>query len=292
MTKKVLVTGATGNIGSQLVPSLTAHDDVKVRVFVRDEEKAAPLKATGAELSVGTFEDAQAVRNAVQGIDTVVLITAPNPDAFDQANTVLSAAKEAGVRKVVRISAIKASSDGPTDNTRQHGRTDHEIQASGLTYVILRPQFYMQNVFVSAQTIAGDGNMYWGMGDGSLGMIDLRDVVDCAEECTLSDEYDNQILDLTGPESISFHDVADSLTRSLGKSVNYVPVSVEMVEQSIRKMGMGDYFAEIMRDYSKAYSENWGNFTTEDVDKVSGHSARSFDTFASEVLMPAFVRGG
>ncbi len=291
MTRKVLVTGATGNIGSQLVPRLTAHDDIEVRALVRNEEKAASLQEAGAELTIGSFEDAEAVRTAVESIDTVVLITAPNANAADQAGAVLTAAQAAGVRKIVRISALKAAADGPTENTRLHGRTDSEIEASGLTYTILRPHFFMQNLFMSAQSIAGDGNMYWGMGEGKLGMVDVRDIVDCTEKCVLSDEYDNQVLSLTGPESISFHDAADSLTNSLGRSVNYVPVPPEAVAQSIRDMGMGDWFAEIMQDYSQAYSKNWGDFTTGDVERITGSPAHSFAAFASEVLAPALAPG-
>jgi uncharacterized protein YbjT (DUF2867 family) len=285
------VTGATGNIGSQLVPRLAAHDGFEVRAFVRDEAKAANLKAGGAELAVGTFENEGSVRAAVAGVDTVVLITAPNPNAADQAITVLNAAKAAGVRKIVRISALKASVDGPTDNTRQHGRTDDAIQSSGLTYVILRPHFFMQNLFFAAQTVASDGNMYWGMGDGKLGMIDVRDIVDCVEQCVVSDAYDNQVFTPTGPESISFQDGAESLTEIMGKQVNYVPVPLEAVEQSIREMGMGDWFAKVMRDYSKAYSENWGDFATDDVQRITGQPARSFDAFAREVFVPVLGQG-
>ena len=292
MAERVLVTGATGNIGSQLVTGLTKYGDINVSAFVRDEGKAATLKEAGAELAVGTFEDPGAVRSAVDGVDTIVLITAPNPNAADQASGVLAASKDAGVRKVVRISALKASTDGPTDNTRQHGRTDDEIRSSGLTYTILRPHFFMQNVFMSAQSIASEGKMYWGMGDGKLGMIDVRDIVDCAVKCVRSDEYDNQILNLTGPESISFHDVANSLADGLQRPVNYVPVPVEAVEQCLHDMGMGDWFPVVMRDYSDAYSNSWGDFVTADVERVTGHPARSIDVFTREVFAPALSNGG
>ena len=289
---KILVTGATGNIGSQLVPMLAAGDNIDVRVFVRSEAKAAPLTEAGAEAVIGVFEDAEAVRAAVDGIDTVVLITAPNPDAADQASAVINAAKEAGVRKIVRMSAINAGVDGPTENTRLHGKTDSEIQASGLTYVILRPHFFMQNLFLGAQTIAGDGNMYWGMGDGKLGMIDVRDIVDTLAGAVLSDEFDNQIFSPTGPESISFHEIAATLTDALGNPVNYIPVSLDAVEQTLLEMGMGDWFPKVMRDYSKAYSENWGDYTTDDVQRIAGHPARSFETFASEIFAPALAQSG
>src|SRR6266511_1168025 len=97
--------------------------------------------SSSAQLTLGTLEDARAVRAAVAGIDTLVLITAANPDAADQAHMVLSAARAAGVRKIVRISVFKAAVDGPTAVTRLHGRTESEIQDSGLTYVIVRPPF-------------------------------------------------------------------------------------------------------------------------------------------------------
>lgn len=208
MSRRILVTGATGNIGGQLIPRLAAHPDLEVRALVRNADKAQSLQGVVADMAVCSFEDELAVRAACSGVDTVVLITAPNPDAADQASTAIAAAKKAGVRKIVRISALGADVNGPTDNTRQHGRTDAEVMASGLTYVILRPHFFMQNLFMSAQSIAADGVMYWGMGDGKLGMIDVRDIIDCAEQAVVSDAFDNQVLNPTGPASISFHDVA------------------------------------------------------------------------------------
>lgn len=285
---KLLVTGATGNIGTLLIPRLANHHDIEIRAFVRDEAKAKPLQAAGASLVVGAFEDETAVQQAVADIDTVVLITSPNENAAKQANAVLAAAKQANVRKIVRISVTKAALDGPSDNVRQHGRVDNEIQASGLTYVILRPHFFMQNIFMAAESIANDGNMYWGMGDGKLGLIDVRDIVDCIENVVPSDEHDNRIYTLTGPESISFHAIAARLGQALNRTINYIPVPLDAVEQSLLDMGMGDWFARVFRDYSDAYSQNWGDLVTNDVQKITGHPARSIDAFGSEVLAHAF----
>ncbi len=287
MTKRILVTGATGNIGSQLIPRLAAHEGIEVRALVRNADKAQSLQDVVDDLAVCSFEDELAVRAACTAVDTVVLITAPNPDAADQASIVIEAAKHAGVRKIVRISALGADVNGPTDNTRQHGRTDAEVQASGLTYVILRPHFFMQNLFMSVQSIAADGTMYWGMGDGKLGMIDVRDIIDSAEQAVISDAFDNRVLNPTGPASVSLYDVADAFSQALGRPVTYIPVSLDMVEQSLLGMGMGDWYPRVMRDYSKAYSEGWGDYTTPDVEQMTGHPARSIQTFAQEILAPA-----
>ena len=97
MVRKVLVTGATGRIGSQLVPRLAGYNDLALRAFVRHTKKAAPLLASGAELMLGHLDDQQSLRVAMAGIDTVVLITPASPDAADQASSVLTAAKAAGV---------------------------------------------------------------------------------------------------------------------------------------------------------------------------------------------------
>jgi len=287
MSRAVLVTGATGTTGSQLAARFADRDGLTVRAFVRDPDKAAGLGEAGVELVTGTFEDADSVRTAAAGIDTMVLITAPNPDADDQAGAAIEAAKAVGVRKIVRLSAIKAAVDGPTDNTRLHGQTDAAIIGSGLTYVILRPHYFMQNLFMSADSIAGEGKFYLGMGDGRLGMIDARDIVDCAEQAVLSDAFDDRIIDLTGPESIDFSAAAATLSAALGRPVDYVAVPPEAVEEAIREMGLGDWVAGVLRDYSRAYSENWGDFTTGEVARMTGHPARSFADFAGEVLAPA-----
>jgi uncharacterized protein YbjT (DUF2867 family) len=286
--RRVLVSGATGKIGSQLVPRLAGYPDISVRAFARNAGKATPLLASGAELAIGALEDRSAVRAAMDGIDTLVLITAASPLAAGQASAVLEAAVEAGVRKVVRISVFKAAVDGPTDVTRQHGRSDAEIQASGLRYIILRPPFFMQNLCpMAAPSIARDGKLYFGTGEGKLAMIDLRDIVDCAEQCVISDAYDNQVFTLTGPESISFGNIARRLTEILGRPVQYVPIPPEAVQQSIRAMDMGEWYAQVMRDLCRAYREGWGDLTTDSVTRISGHSPRSFDAFARDIFVRA-----
>jgi uncharacterized protein YbjT (DUF2867 family) len=284
---RVLVTGATGKIGSRLVPRLAAHRDISVRAFVRNAENAASLISSRAELAMGTLEDAAAVRAALHQIDTLVLITAASPMAARHVSTLLPLARSAGVQKIVRISVFKAAIDGPTDITRQHGHTDGEIQASGHRYTILRPPFFMQNLCtMAAPTIARAGKLYFGTGEGKLAMIDLRDVVDCAEQCVISGAYDNQVFTLTGPESISFHDIANRLSECVGRPVHYVPVPPEAVEQSVRAMGMGEWYARVMRDLCRAYSENWGDLTTDSVARITGRAPRSFDVFAREIMVP------
>ena len=122
--QSVLVTGATGSVGSDLIQNLLAKPGLRLRALVRDPAKARALADRGVELATGSFEDPASLVAAMTGIDTLALITAAGAPAADQAASAITAAKQAGVRKIVRLSAIKASADGPTDNTRQHGRTE------------------------------------------------------------------------------------------------------------------------------------------------------------------------
>jgi NAD(P)H dehydrogenase (quinone) len=289
MSRKVLVTGATGQIGSQLAIRLAKnYPDLEVLAFVRNPDKASDLRNAGIRIIEGSFENQDAVRSSVKNIDTLVLITQANPNASRQASAFITAAKDDGARKIVRISALKADPSGPTDNTRQHGVTDNEIKFSGLNYVILRPHYYMQNFFSSVPSIKNEGNIYMGVGYGRLGMIDVRDIVDCVERCVVSDDFNNHILTPTGPESINFYKVADAFSEALGRKVNYIPVPPEAVRDALLKMGAGDWGAQVMTDYSIAYSNGFGDFTTNDVEKITGHKPGSIYDFANEVFKYAF----
>ncbi len=289
MSKKVLVTGSTGNIGSLLLKQLAEDAGLTVHGLVRSDEKAAQVRASGAEAVLGSFEDPESIDAAVADVDTIVLITPPNPVATDQASTVIKAAKAAGVRKIVRVSALKAAADGPTDNTRQHAQTEDELAKSGLVTVVLRPQLFMPIMFMAVESIVKDNNFYLGMGDGKMGMIDVRDVADCVAACVVSDDHDGQTIELTGPSSISFHDAATTLSSVLGRTITYIPVPPAAVFSSIQELGWGDWMAGILRDYSQAYSDGWGDYTTDGVARLTGHPARSFEDFTREVFAPALA---
>src|SRR5262245_55213387 len=117
MTKNIIVTGASGTIGRGVVQGLVARS-APVVALVHTLSKAAPLEALGARTVAGSFEDRASLAKAFAGADTVVLITAANAQAAEQTIGAIEAAQRAGVRKIVRLSALKAGLDGPTDNTR------------------------------------------------------------------------------------------------------------------------------------------------------------------------------
>lgn len=286
MTKKILVTGATGNVGSCLVPLLASRSDCAVTAMTRDPEKGAKLFSPEIQVVGGSFEDDASLTVALQGIDTVILMGPPNPDCVMQNRAVIEAARLSGVDKVVRISAIKAAEDGRTENTRLHGECDTLLQKSGLTFTILRPNYFMQNIMMSLDSINADNCFYAGMGDGRLAMIDTRDVAESAAAAALSDQFNDEILEISGPQSVSFNDVAAVLSEVSDRHISYIAVSPGDLKASILQMGFGEWMANLLCEYSEAYGEGWGDLVTDNVQQLSGHPARSFKQFATECLTP------
>ena len=289
MAKTILITGATGNIGSLVVPQLLAAG-ANVRAYVHNPEKAQGLKDQGVEVFVGDFNDQESLNKAADGVDAVFAITPPNPDAVAQGLNILKAAKNGGSPYYVRMSAIGAASDAPTENGKLHFLSDEDLKGSGLSYTILRPHFFMQNIFAAVESINDHGGMYFGMADGKLGMIDVRDIADSAVELLLNGGHEGQTYTLTGPTSLTFHDAADILSEAEGRKINYVPVGLDQVRDAILEMGWGEWGAQIMVDYSKAYSAGWGDFITDSVKVITGNEPRSFEDFAKTVLTHALVK--
>lgn len=280
----VLVTGATGTVGSDVARIVAKTHGLRVRALVRDPAKARALADLGVDLATGSFEDPVSLASAVAGVDTLALITAPGAHAADQAARAIAAAKQAGVRKIVRLSAIKAAPDGPTDNTRQHAGTERLLRESGLVYVALRPSFFMQNLLGMAASARTDGKLYSGMGAGKIAMIDTRDVAEALAAAVTSSAYDGQALELSGPASVSFAQVAAALGEALRRPVEYIAIPPVAAGEALRAYGADEWTVQVMTDYMTAYSQGFGDFVTDAVPRMTGHPARSLASFVREAF--------
>jgi len=281
----IVVTGATGTVGSRIVKNLVALQREQVVAFVRDPRKAAQLANEGATLRRGIFEDPGALREAFAGADVLVLVTAGERLA-EQSSAAIRAAREAGVRKVVRISSGKANAEQFTESTRQHALADAELRASGLAFVILCPNSFMQNLLFAVGSLRRDGTLYSGLGAGKLGFIDVRDIADAAAAAAVSDAWNGETLELTGPAALDYNTVAAIISRELGRPVTYVPVSPEAAGEGARRHGADEWTAKAITEFSFASSRGWGDYTTDNVAKLTGHRPRSLEDFVRDVLAP------
>ena len=282
MSNTVFVTGATGNIGSMVVTGLLAKG-ANVRALVHSEEKAQALRDQGVEVFVGDFTDAELLDRAVAGADRVFSLTPPNPDQVVQANAITAAALRASNRPhVVRLSVIKSKTTAPTRISAQHGEIDKVLNESGLPVTFLKPHFFMQNTMMGAESVGDNGTLYHSMGEGKLGLIDVRDIAAVAVEVLTSDGHEGKGYTLTGPESISYDQLAVQLAGAIGKDVNAVAVPVDAARESMLGMGFPEWVVDAFGEYFTAYSDNYGDFFTDDVKNITGTAARSYAEFASD----------
>jgi uncharacterized protein YbjT (DUF2867 family) len=238
MSRTVLVLGATGNVSGEVIKALKGSP-LKLRALVRDRAKAKHLEQSGVELVEGTLDEPESLSAAYEGVDDLWLLTPPSPRAPEHSMNALWAAKQAGVRRVVRMSAIGAAHDAPTRNGRLHALSDAELHSSGLQWTIVRPHFFMQNLLGFAPGIAQEGRFYLDLGSGSLAMVDVRDIGEFVARILLDtpERHHQKIYTITGPRSMTMTDAAAELSKALDKRVEYVPVPHDVTRESLIKMG-------------------------------------------------------
>ena len=280
MPRTVLITGATGSVSSAL-RAVLEDADVDVRALVRDPARAAALHDQGVHTAVGDLGDPRSLAPAFEGVDDLWLLVANDPRSPEHSMNALWAARRAGVERVVRLSAIGAAGDAPTRGGRLHALSDRELEESPTSWTILRPNWFMQNLLNEGPDIAAHGTLSLNAGDGRLGMIDVRDVAEFAARVLLDDpnHHHGRIYNLTGPEAVSFADVARGLSEALGKPVEYVPVADEAKRETLLGYGIPAWNVDMIIEYLQAYASGWGDYTTNEFHSVVGRPPRAVGEF-------------
>jgi uncharacterized protein YbjT (DUF2867 family) len=278
----ILVAGATGNTGSRVVTALLERGR-RVRAIVRDGGKAASLLERGAEVEVVDLERPETVSDELlEGVSAVYFVTWNGPSALEQSRTLLDAITLSGREpRVVRLSAYGSPQSRIISEL---ARCEAELKASGLPWTILEPTFFMQNLMMAAETVREQGAVYFDWGAGKAGMIDLRDVVDCAAAVLTGEAgaVEGQTFVLTGPASIGFGDVTAVLSQVTGREVEYVPVPHEAASEAMVAMGIPAWIAAGYAELSAGFEHGFADLTTDNVEKLSGHQPRSFEQFARD----------
>lgn len=274
----ILVTGATGKVGSEAV-RLLRQRDVAVRALVRDRDKAQALADAGAEVVVGDLAVPATLDEATAGVDAVLLVSPAVP--AQELNLVDSAAR-AGVGHVVKITS-KASVDSPV--ARRRGQTEIEagLAASGLQHTLLRSNAYMQNFLALAPLIAKTSSFGSSAGEGRVGLIDARDVAAVAAEIAADPAgHAGKTYWLTGPALVSYAEVAAVLSQLLGRPVTYRPLSFEEDRAGMVAAGVPAPVAEMNAQAFSLIAEGDAAWLSDDVPTLLGRQARSFRQFATD----------
>jgi len=277
----IVVTGATGNVGVEVARGLSARG-VKVRAMVRDAARAGAQLDAGIERAVADFSDKDSVRQGVEGADALFLATPNHPLQADFEIGVIDAAAAAGVKRIIKLSAIGAQIGSRLEFWDVHGRSERHLQASGVDFVLLRPSFYMTNVFASLDQIRNESRMFAPAGGAKIAMIDPRDVADVAVAALIDDVHGGETLVLTGPEAMTFDDVADELSRVLDRPVAFVNVPDDAAEQALVAAGAPEWFARQLVILFGLLRGGAAESTTDTVRAVTGHEPRTFARFVND----------
>src|SRR5215470_4930828 len=203
-----LLTGANGTVTAPTIAALKSSGH-RLIGLVRDEGKGKPL---GIELRVGDLDRPRSLEGAFDGVDTAWLLSAPSALQPYQMSNAIWAARQAGVRHIVRMSAVGAAHDAPTVNSRLHAISDAELAASGIPYTILKPHMFMQTFLWAAEGIAKEGVFAFGFGAAAVPVIHVADIAAVAAR-VLADPrpHAGKTYTLTGAAAVTGQQIAAAI---------------------------------------------------------------------------------
>jgi uncharacterized protein YbjT (DUF2867 family) len=277
----ILVTGATGHVGSELV-RLLAEQGAPARALVQSPDKADPIQRLGLEVAVGDFEQPDTLEAAMVGCDHLYLVSPPSPRQPEQERNVVDAAKQAGVSHVVKQTVLGADPDASMAFGRWHGQVEQYLAQSGLAHTLLRPHSFMQNFLLSAQPVADQGALYGMTGAGRTSYIDTRDIAAVAAQVLTSPGHQGQRYTLTGLEALSAAEVAERLSVATGRQVRYVDLAADAFAQALAGAGMPGWLVDAVIEGNTLLAAGDQATVTDEVARVTGRPPRTFDQFATD----------
>jgi uncharacterized protein YbjT (DUF2867 family) len=287
----ILVTGATGNIGGQVIQCLVDRG-ADVRALVRD-----PAKATfpaGVVVVKGDFLDVDSLRTAFDGVSTLFLLNAVVSDEFTQALIALNVARSAGIERIVYLSVIHSDVYVNVPHFAGKFGVERMIEQMGFNATILRPAYFIQNDLTIKDVITGYGVYPMPVGDKGLGMIDVRDIAEIAALELLRREHAVQPLPLTrinlvGPETLTGTDIAAIWSDVLARQINYGGGDTSAFEQNLKQF-MPPWMAYDMRMMGERFLTDGMLPEGGDVERLTtllGRPLRTYREFAAETAAAA-----
>jgi len=277
---KILVTGATGTVGSILVPALRGRDS-KVRALIHNPDHEGLFAGDDIELAFADFADPATLRTALQDVDAVFLACGNVPDQVAYECAVIDEAARSGVRRIVKLSARGAAIGSPVAYWDWHGQIERHLQASGIPSVLLQPGFLMTNLLVAAAQI-GQGMLFAPAGAARIAMIDPADVAAAAAVALTTDEHESQTYVLTGPAAITYEQVALDLSAATGRRVGFVDIPSEAAAAALIEAGLPPFVARQVVTVFDQLRTGVQAETTQAVQQITGRPARPFAMFARD----------
>jgi uncharacterized protein YbjT (DUF2867 family) len=282
---KVLVTGATGTVGSELVKALVQRG-ADVRALTRRQPKPGTFPSA-VEIALGDLSDPVSVAEAMKGVDKLFLLIGNAPDEFTQALTAYGLAKKAGLKHVTYLSVYKADQFLEVPHFAAKFAVEEAIRAGGIPYTILRPGYFAQNERRLKGVLTGPGVYPIPAGNQGLAVVDVRDIAEAAAISLTEEGHNGKSYDLVSSEMLNGPDAASIWSKLLGKKITYAGHGdFDGFEAQLRESGMPSWLAYELRVMFQGYVERGLSNTENQTARFAallGHQPRTYRSFAEEL---------
>ena len=277
----ILVTGATGKVGQELVRRLS-EARAPFRALVRSAGKAERIREAGGEAVVGDLADARVMAAALRGADRFFLLTNSVPEQPAVEARLVELARTAGVRHVVKLSSSGADAPDAPVFLKLHRDAERHVEASGLAWTHLRPTFFMQNYLDYAGAIRTQGILASTGGAGRHADVDARDIGEAAARILTQPGHEGRAYEITGREAHSLEDVTRRIAKISGREVRFVKLSREEGRRQLLTSGESDWSADAWIELLDWFEQGHGDAVAPDAERILGRPPRALDTFLRE----------
>lgn len=275
----ILVTGATGTVGSEVLAQVTAGG-ADTRALVRSPERADSLRGLDAHVVVGHFEDAQSLDAALHGVEVAFLVSPPSPAQVQQETAFIDAAARAGGVRIVKLAAIGVDVDGAGGRfVQNHREIGEHLRSSGVPYTVLAPNGFMQNLLRAAAPVQELGEFRQPGGSAPISHVDVRDVAAVAAHVLTSEGHEGATYTITGPEAVTYDHIAQELSAAIGRPVRYVDADPQEAREGLLSFGVPEWNADGVLELAAWYATGAAAVVTDEVSKATGRPARSVADF-------------
>lgn len=277
----ILITGATGTAGSEVIKRLCTQGK-PVRAITRNLQKAEANRLAHVQFVKADFDDPDSMRRACAGAERAFLLTSSTERAEKQQIEFVRVAQQSGVGHIVKLSQLHADVTSPGRFLRYHAAVEAAVQAAGMTFTFLRPNLYMQGLLNFRHSMKQKGAFFAAAGEARISAVDVRDLADVAAAALTSSQYDNKSYSLTGPEALTFSEMAEQLSAALGRTIAFVDVSPDAMREALAGLGFPAWQADGLLEEFAMYRRGEAAEVESGVAEALNRNPRSFGEFARD----------